>query len=104
MPRSDSVLLTGSSSAVREKLERTQLKDRLRKENKEANKTKMMPVHELVTDLINKEREATILKMLDTVDIKTTDKDHKALLLSLRLYKESINSIQAKINAIMRMK
>lgn len=98
--RSDSILLTGMNSNSVGKLERTQEKERLKKEKKLHVKAKVAPSIEPVMAELDKEISSTILAQLDLIDSSTDD--FKANALALKLYKESCQNLKNKLSKIMR--
>lgn len=99
--RNDSILLTGMNSNSVSKLERSQEKERLKKEKKLQVKAKVAPTIEPVIAELEKEIRNTVLAQLDLVDAASDD-DFKASALALKMYKTSCQNLKSKLSMIMR--
>ena len=100
--RNDGLLYTGLTSQAQ--LQRLEAAKKEKKRQKANQKAKILPSAELLIELLAKEKKATILKLLDTVQVDTSEEQTKSLILSLNLYKDSISGLEAQIKAIMRAK
>jgi hypothetical protein len=89
-----------NSSSV-SKLERSQSKEKVRKQSKVEKKTRISPTIEPVLEELNKEVQATILAQMDLVD--GSPEDFKANALALKLYKESCKRLKSRLSNIMRV-
>lgn len=103
--RSDSILVTGMTGASVDKAERMKIIREQKRNQKLANKTKLIPAAELVTQELQKEKDRTTLSILEAVDnFKINDKEHKANMQSLHLYRQSMANLSDRLNRIMRVK
>jgi hypothetical protein len=101
--RSDSILVTGMDSHSINKAERVLEAKNARKEKKERVRTVIAPTIEPVLEEIDKERQKTILGLIEVVETGTSQEDIKATILALNLYKESLDSLKSRLQNIMRV-
>lgn len=97
--RNDGLLYTGVTSRTARKL--SEEKKVLKRIDKE-QKLKLQTGADIVLDAIKKEKEQTVAKMLQAIDTNTPEDQVKTIIVSLNLYKDSLNSLSAKIKNIMR--
>lgn len=97
--RSDTILYTGMNSGTAQKLERVKLKERDRKEVKSQSRAKLLPVVDVFNKEIDNEIKKVIIQQLDLVD---KDSDITSEAKALKLYKESMKGLKARISNIMR--
>lgn len=100
--RNDGLLYTGLTSQAQ--LQRLEATKKEKKRQKANQKAKILPSAELLIELLAKEKKATILKLLETVQVDTSEEQTKSLILALNLYKDSLSGLEAQIKAIMRAK
>ena len=99
--RNDSALFTGATSQQMVKIKKDKENREARKHARQDKKTKIFPVASEFVDLINKEKDNATLQILSQVDALTGD-EYEAVIKSLRLYRQSMNALVAKVNMIMR--
>ena len=99
--RNDAALYTGMNSGTAQKLERTKIKEEARVEEKIQTRAKILPAVEVFNKEIDKETNSVILRQLDLID---KDGDINAEAKALRLYKDSMKTLKARIANIMREK
>lgn len=102
MQRNDSVLLTGMNSGSVGKLERTQQKERIRKDIKLKDKQTLLPVIDPIIKMIEKERDDVAVDLLRMVDNHEKEEDVRAKLLAAKLYRDSMVNLKNRINTLMR--
>ena len=102
MPRNDSILNTGASSASIGKAERARELREGRAKLKTDKRTRIAPSIEPVIEELIKERDRTILELLALVTPATPTEDAKELLVSLNLYKASMERLKSRLSNIMR--
>lgn len=99
--RDDSSLYTGVTSKAA-RMTRLKEQELERKRQKEEKRAKITDGADVVLELLAKEKENTVIDMLKAIDTKTPDDELKAKINALNLYKDSINSVTAKVKAILR--
>ncbi len=104
MSRSDSVLNTGMSSATLNKSERVKKAREARADQKKQVRNTILPAIEPVIDELVKERNKTILDLMETINASTSQEDVKSIILALNLYKDSMESLKSRLTNIMRVK
>jgi|AntRauTorckE6833_2_1112554.scaffolds.fasta_scaffold03173_5 hypothetical protein len=97
--RNDSALYTGMNSSTAQKLERVELKDKARKDEKTQTRAKILPAVEVFNEEIDKETKRVILAQLDLID---KDGDINAEAKALKLYKASMATLKSRVSNIMR--
>lgn len=102
MPRSDSSLITGLSSASINKAERAKELREERARLKESKRTRIAPAIEPVIEELEKEKDRVILELLSMVTPTTPKDGAKELLVSLNLYKTSMERLKSRLSNIMR--
>lgn len=99
--RSDGILYTGvtSRSTTLDKIkEDKKEKQRLKQEKR----SKIQTSADVILDELEKEKQKTVLKMLAAIETDTPDEQTKAIIVSLNLYKDTVNGLSAKIKNILR--
>lgn len=105
LSRNDSILNTGMSSATVTKLERNRLAREQRRQDKSKKKSMLLPAAEVVIHELEKEQNATILALLEAIDIiPADDEQFRAKITALKLYKESIARLKSRLSNILRIK
>jgi len=99
--RSDEILWTGVSSQAA-RLERLTLAKKAKAEEKKDKRTRLTGGADIILEEIEKERKATAIKLLETIDTKTPPEETKSLIVALNLYRESLNKLSSRVKAIMR--
>ncbi len=102
--RTDSILNTGMSSATLNKAERVKKAREARAEQKKQVRNVILPAIEPVLEELDKERNKTIIDLMETIDASTSDVDVKSIILSLNLYKESLENLKSRLSNIMRVR
>lgn len=102
--RSDSILVTGISGHSIDKDEKVKEAKRLRTEQKERVRAVISPTIEPVLEELQKEKEKTILGLIEAVDAGVSQEDVKSTILALNLYKESMDNLKSRLSNIMRVK
>jgi hypothetical protein len=99
--RSDDILYTGMTSrtpTLKKISDDKKEKQRLKQEKQ----VKLQKGVDIILELLDKEREKTVLKMLEAISTETPQEDIKSVIVSLNLYKETVNNLQSRIKSIMR--
>lgn len=100
--RNDSVLLTGMNSSSVTKLDRVKAKEELRLKEKQEKKQNLFPAAKELLEMLEKEKNDTILSMLESVDTATSNEDFKSQTIAMNMYKQSVSNLKTKITNIMR--
>jgi hypothetical protein len=97
MPRNDSILYTGQSSATRraEKIAE-------RQREKAEKRVVLLPTEKLIIEFLDKERDDTITQLLGLVNPSTPEADVKSAIVSLTLYRQSIANTKNRLLSILR--
>jgi len=104
MPRNDSVLNTGISSATINKASREREAREARKKQRDEKRTTLLPSVQIIVDELKKEQEDTKLALLKLIHPATPEADVKSLIVSLNLYDQSMTTVRTRISNIMRTK
>jgi hypothetical protein len=96
MSRNDSLLYTGAAS------NRVVGQD-VRSAEKQAKRTRLMPVADEILSTLDKERERTQLELLKLVNVSTDKKLLKEMIAALNLYDKSMLNLRATFNNILRL-
>lgn len=100
--RSDSVLLTGMNSGSINKVERSREKERQRQEEKLKVKATIHKSVIPVLEELKKEKDRTTLELLEVIDGNTDEANVKAVTVSLKLYRTSMDKLASRLGNIMR--
>lgn len=96
--RDDGILYTGSNRASKDI---AQLRKEERKA-KEIQRSKLLPVSEVVISELDKEKKSTELGMLKLIPLNSKEADVRVILNSLKLYGESIDNLKTRFNNMLR--
>jgi formate dehydrogenase maturation protein FdhE len=99
--RDDSLLWTGVSSQA-SKLEKQREARKQRLEDKQNKRTKLVPAVNVVLDELKKEKQRTVLALLETIEATTPEEVTNAVIASLNLYKGSMDNLASRLKNIMR--
>ena len=101
MTRNDGILYAGSSSnAYEERLKKL----KARKLERHKKQRTLSTAEDIVIKMIDQERESVKLDLLKLVNINTSEKQTKELLVSLNLYDESMKKLKTRFNNILRLR
>jgi methyl coenzyme M reductase gamma subunit len=92
------------SSASLNKATKAKESREARAKAKEHIRNTVSPAIEPVLEEIKKEKERTILELIESIDGGTADEQVKSVILALNLYKESMDALNARLTNIMRVK
>jgi hypothetical protein len=98
--RSDSILITGSTSG--KQLERLAQRQNAKKSEKEAKKSTLLPVEEIIFEEIDKIKIENQTEMLGLIGVATDKELVKETLISLKLYGESMERLKTRMKNIIR--
>lgn len=98
----DGFLYSGANSKTVNNVERIRKEAEARKQEKKSKRNKLLPAYEIVSAELNKERDASKLLLINTIETDTTEADIKAIVLATKLYIKSMSSLQARLNKILR--
>lgn len=104
MSRDDSVLFSGATSASFGSAKEREVKAKAqeRKEKRDETTAALKPVAQNVLDTVDIERDKTVAQMLSLVTPGTPDKDVKALVVSLNLYKASCDHLKSQLRVVLK--
>lgn len=95
--RNDGILYTGQTSASRRKA-----KEQARKELKAEQAAKLMPSFDVISELIQSERDDIQRQLLTYIQTDTPPEDLKSTLLALKLYDAHLVTLKNKALGILR--
>lgn len=98
----DGFLYTGANSKTVNNAEKRRKEAEARLKEKKNKRNKLLPAYEIVTTELDKEREASKLLLINTIETDTTETDIKAIVLATKLYIKSMSGLQARLNKILR--
>lgn len=99
MARNDGYLYSGQTSASR----RAE-KELARQIERAEKRRKLTPSADVILDLIEKEKATVQQKLLDYITTDKTEDELKAVLISLKLYSEYLESLKNSVQNILRHK
>lgn len=104
MSRDDSILATGTTSAILTSPKQQQVleKQEAARQKRLDATHKLKPAAEPILNAIDAEYEAVTKRLLSMVAPGTPAEDVKSLLISLNLYKDSLSTLKSKLKVVLK--
>lgn len=97
MPRNDALLYSGQTSSSRRAI-----KEKARKEIKAEKSAKLMPSFDVISEMIQTERDDIQKQLLTYIQTNTPPEDLKSTLLALKMYDAYLVTLKSKAQNILR--